>query len=266
VFSRGGDASQRLYYYVAELQRRGKLAGPSPEIFDIAFVPRDSSLEHTEAAIAALMRRLDVSARMLLDGIESANQLRHRYADLQRQRTADGALFERLARALLWSDPTHWLDEFAAPAAVAGTGRCLLAGSMPPDERLHRTIDATGMSVIAEAHALAPGQLGTELDLKGAPLEQALARHLRRTSTGPRAFFDRAAAVVERARTVRADAVVLWLTREDEALAWSAPALQHALADAGLPMLLLPAARWQADDGALEMITEFCGEYVRASA
>jgi hypothetical protein len=89
---------------------------------------------------------------------------------------------------------------------------------------------------------------------------------LRRTSTGPRAFFDRAAAVVERARTVRADAVVLWLTREDEALAWSAPALQHALADAGLPMLLLPAARWQADDGALEMITEFCGEYVRASA
>src|SRR5690242_8540635 len=36
VFSRGEDAAQRLYYYICELQRRGKLHGPRPLVFDIA--------------------------------------------------------------------------------------------------------------------------------------------------------------------------------------------------------------------------------------
>jgi hypothetical protein len=123
-----------------------------------------------------------------------------------------------------------------------------------------------GASVIAESHPLASGRLGPELALNDEPPERALARHLCAAAIGPRAFFDRAARIVDRARTVRAGAVVLWLTREDEALAWSAPAMQRALANVGLPTLLLPAARWQADDGSLNRIAEFCRESARVSA
>jgi hypothetical protein len=266
VFSRADDASQRLYYYIAELKRRGKLAGPSLEIFDIAYVASESSLTHTEAAVSDLLRAFDVSAERLIDGIERADRLRRSVQARERQRGAEGSWHERLGRAALWSDPTQWLDDVELPAAGATAARVLLAGSMPPDDRIHRAVDAAGASVIAEVHALASIRRAAELDLDREPVARALARRVRSASIAPRAFYDRAAWIVERATAVRASAVVIWLTREDEALAWTAPAEQRALDAAGLPTLMLPAARWQADDGALERIDEFCGECANATA
>src|SRR5690606_33505887 len=84
VFSRADDAGQRLYYYVRELQRSGKLGGPVPRMFDIALIPRDSSLAHTEAAVLELMRVLDIAADALPDGIARANGLRRQLAELER--------------------------------------------------------------------------------------------------------------------------------------------------------------------------------------
>lgn len=266
VFSRADDASQRLYYYIAELKRRGKLAGPSLAIFDIAYIAGESSLAHTEAAVSDLMRAFDVHADMLIEGTERANRLRRTFAGLECGRRSEGARYERLGRAALWSDPTQWLDEVELPVPGGSAARILLAGSMPPDDRIHRAVDAAGASVIAEAHALASIRRAAELELDREPIARALARNLRSSSIAPRAFYNRAAWIVERARAVRASAVVVWLTREDEALAWTAPAEQRALEAAGLPTLLLPAARWQADDGALERIDEFCRECVNATA
>jgi hypothetical protein len=266
VFSRGEDACQRLYYYIAELKRRGKLAGPSPLIFDVAYVPSESSLGHTQAAVQDLMQALDVSADSLNDGIERANRLRRRFAELERGRHSNGPLYERLSRAALWSDPTRWLDDVELPAADSGAPRILLAGSMPPDDRIHQAVESAGASVIAEAHMLAAVRLGAELKLDVEPVERTLARHLRFASIAPRAFFNRSDWIVERARAVRAGAVVIWLTREDEALTWTAPSEQRALQAAGFPTLMLPAGHWQADDGAVERIAEFCTECTRASA
>jgi hypothetical protein len=53
--------------------------------------------------------------------------------------------------------------------------------------------------------------------------------------------------------------------REDEALAWTLPAQRSGLTEAGVPTLVLPAARWQADDDTLDRITDFCGRCVRAT-
>jgi hypothetical protein len=266
VFSRADDASQRLYYYVAELKRRGKLEGPSVRMFDIALIPRDTSLAHTETAVSELMHALDVSPRMLVDGIDSANRLRRTHAGLERERDAHGAWYERVARAALWSDPTQWIDALPVPAGASGRGRVLLAGSVPVDDRIHMAAESAGASIVAEAHAFAPSRLGPELELGNEPLERALALHLRAASIAPRSFFDRAAWIVREAERARATAVIVWLTREDEGLAWTLPAQQRALAAARLPALLLPAARWQVDDGALERIAEFCRETVRATA
>lgn len=266
VFSRADDASQRLYYYVAELKRRGKLAGPAVEIFDIAFGPRESSLIHTQAAVRDLMGSLDVNTEKLLDGIVRANRLRQKFADLERRRIGNGSLYERLGRAALWTDPSRWIDNVEMTSATPVTVRLLLAGSMPPDDRIHQAVDAAGASIIAEMHSLATMRLGAELEPDDEPLERLLAAHMRVTSIGPRAFFDRAASIVDRATAVGATAVVIWLTREDEALAWSVPATRQALGAAGIPALMLPASRWQCDDGALERIAVFCQECVSATA
>ena len=266
VFSRGDDASQRLYYYIAELQRRGKLGGPSLWMFDIAYVERDSSFAHTAAAVTALIHTIDVSTDALPAAIDRANRLRRSLFAIEQSRTAQGPLYERLARAILWSDPTQWVEQFAAPSAAAAKCRVMLAGSMPLDERIHAAVEATDASIVAEGHSLSTLRLGPELDLNGKCAEDAIARHLRAHSIAPRAFVDRAARLVARVRDVAADAVILWLTREDEALAWFVPAQKRLLAEAGIPSLVLPASRWQADGDTLEEISAFCRENARATA
>jgi hypothetical protein len=265
VFSRADDASQRLYYYVRELQRRSLLRGPMPQMFDIALLPRESSVAHTAAAILALGREIGVEPSRLCAGIERANRLRATLERFAQHRVAHGALYERLARAALWSDPTRWIDDIALPADGAGGRRVLLAGSVPPDDRFHRAVESAGACVIAEAHVHEIGRLGAAVAaVAGEPPERALARQLMHASTGPRAVLDRAAWIVARATAARA-AVILWLTREDEALAWHVPVQVRALATAGIPTLVLPAARWSADDGALERIVEFCRGLVDAT-
>lgn len=256
VFSRSDDASQRLYYYVRELQQRGLLRGPQVFVLDLALIPRDSSLAHSTTAIESLAHSLDIDDAVLGGGIARADALRLTLHDLQRRRQG-GVAFERLARAALWSDPTSWIGEVMMPAAAA-TRRVLLAGSVPPDERLHLAAERAGASIIDETHVHALGRLG----LPWAEPETCAARHIARqligSASGPRAFLDRAKWIVQRARDARADAVILWLTREDEALAWHVPAMRAALDAAALPVLVLAAASWRADDGAPERITTFC--------
>jgi hypothetical protein len=265
VFSRADDASQRLYYYVAELRRSGKLGGPAPVVFDIALIARESSLAHTEAAIVELMRTLDVGAGQLPAAIERASELRRRFAVIAREREGSGSFYERLGRAALFTDPSRWLDKVALPKTAAAAPRIVLAGSVPPDERLHRAVEAGGANVIAEVHVLAPYRAVADLN-QDEPIVRALARQLRQASTAPRAFVDRAQRIVEQARAARADAVILWLTREDEGLAWSVPAQRRALEAVGIPALILPASRWRGDDGALDAIAKFCEEHSRATA
>lgn len=269
VFSRTDDASQRLYYYVRELQQRGLLQGPRALVSDLALVPRESSFEHSAASIAALAGELGVDDAALRAGVARADALRVKLRDLQQGRVADGVRFERLARAALWSDATKWIDAVAVPAvappsASPGTARrVLLAGSVPPDERLHRAVEGMGASIVGETHVHALSRLGTPLAAAEASAARHVARQLIATASGPRAFLDRAQWIVKQAHEARAAAVILWLTREDEGLAWHVPAMRRALAAANLPALVLPAASWRADDGVLERIEGFCGEVGR---
>ena len=265
VFSRTDDASQRLYYYVRELQRRGLLQGPKPLVLDLALVPRESSFEHSAGAVALLAEELTIGEGALRQGMARADGLRVKLDNLQRARTGHGVFHERLSRALLWSDPTRWIDQVkaAVPASSFAGPRVLLAGSVPPDERLHRAAESAGAAIVAETHLHALGRLGTPWGLNEASPAHQIARQLVATASGPRAFVDRARWIVQQARDARVTAVILWLTREDEALAWHVPALRRALEAANLPALVLPASSWRADDGALERIEKFCGEVAR---
>jgi len=256
VFSRSDDASQRLFYYVRELQQRKLLRGPRALILDLALIPRAASLAHSIAAIESLAHALDIDEQALRQGIVRADALRLALRGLQ-QRRESGVFFERMARAALWSDPTSWIGEVTPPVVVAAR-RLLLAGSTPPDDKLHAAAEQAGASIIDETHVHALGRLGMPLTQSEPSAARHIIRQLIGCASGPRAFLDRAEWIVRRARDARAIAVILWLTREDEALAWHVPAMRAALDAAGLPVLVLPAASWRADDGALDRIAEFC--------
>jgi hypothetical protein len=264
VFSRGDDASQRLFYYIRELQRRGQLRGPEPRIFDLALVPRESSLEHSARAVALLVRELGGDPSSLAEGIDRSNAVRDRLDALQRARSAHGPWFERLTRAALWNAPGEWLNRISPPVAgAADRPRLLLAGSVPPDGRLHEAVEAGGASVVAETHGHRLDRFGDAIAPGSEDPARAIARHIMRRSVGPRAHLDHAQWIVQQARGCRATAVVLWLTREDEGLAWQLPAQRAALQAAGIACLALPAAHWQADAGVREQVRVFCGDLTR---
>ncbi|MEO8017377.1 MAG: 2-hydroxyacyl-CoA dehydratase family protein [Pseudomonadota bacterium] len=249
VFSRGNDASQRLYYYVCELQRVGRLGGPAPSIFDVAYVQRDSSLRHTVAAVHRLAQRLDVDSSSLGAGIQRANLWRDCVARVEVDSTIHGVLYGKLTRVSLYRDVTRLLGAHPPPQSTPSAGlRVLLAGSLPPSERLHEVVSSSGAVVIAEWHEGALTRWGPPLNHDGGDLFADVARHIREHSLAPRRFVDAAGQLVNYAQRQRAQAVLLWLTDDDESRAWQVPAQRIALADAGIPTLVLSGRSAETDE------------------
>ena len=258
VFTRGDDVSQRLYYYVCELQRRGRLRGPEPLIFDLALIPRAASLQRTVDSIARLAAQLGVQEQHLARGVTRANRQRRLFAQLQQSRCAAGVLYGKIARASLFGDLTGLLEAASLPSDAVRC-RVLLAGSAPPDERLHAAVESAGAAVVAEAHVRGLTRLGAPVDENASDCMLAIATQLTAGSIGPRSFIDRAAWLVDSARSAPAGAVVSWLTREEEALSWHVPAQRAALDRAGIAHLELTGRSADADDGAGEEIISFIG-------
>ncbi|MXO70817.1 2-hydroxyacyl-CoA dehydratase [Alteraurantiacibacter buctensis] len=228
LFSRADDTSQRLYYYLCELQRRGLLAGPRPLIFDVGKIPRTSSRDLTVAAVRRLAGELGVGDAALEAAIVAGNR----------------------ARA-------------GQPGGSPSGPVCLLHGTPPPDRRLHQVIEAAGFAasgLTMEELWLSPGPAVAEGT--GDPAA-ALGTQLHARQQGARSFADPAAFIRQSVETAGASAVVLWRIEEDEAQTWQFPAEQRALAELGLPTLVLTRTDWQARDGAPAAIAEFLAGVAR---
>jgi hypothetical protein len=259
VFTRGDDAAQRLYYYVCELQRRGIAGGPAPLIFDIATIRRPGSVAHCERAIRVLLAQFGVEEHDLYDGIAAANRQRALFVQFDATRAAPGHVYENIARASLFCDLTPVL-EGAVLTSAAPARRVLLAGSVPPDDLFHRAVEASGCNVVGEMNQLALTRHGSPLQgYHDAPVT-LLAQHCNTATGGARDFGDRATSVVNAAQRVGAEAVVLWLTEEDEALAWHVVRQRAALAQAALPHLILTRRSWDGSDDAATQIKRFLQE------
>ena len=256
VFTRGEDVSQRLYYYVCELQRLGKLAGPRPRIFDIARIERASSQRYTESALRALATELQLSSEQLRDGIVRANELRALFAQWRVANRSSGSRYERLVRASLYAD-VRPLGAGWEEAPPAFRGRLLLAGSSPPDDRIHRCVESRGWLVAQEYYGRDLCRLGEPVDPAAADPIAAIARGWLRQRFLIRDAAHSAARLLERVSAARADAVLLWCAREDEALVWQVPALKRALQERGIASLILGARSWDFEDGAAEEVQAF---------
>jgi hypothetical protein len=219
IFSRGDDSCQRLYYYVCELRRAGQLSGPEPVIFDVAHIKRASSAAETISAVRRLGERLQVSEAALGTALEAQTPL---------------------------------------PAARTSSGpSCLLAGTLPPDRRLHRAIEALGWA--PDGETLPESWLARAApasDEAGDAFER-LGRRLHAATEGPRGFCDRVAALSARVAATGAGAVILWFCEHDEAEVWHAPALRKQLEAERIPHLVLTRRDWRGADGAVEEIAGF---------
>jgi len=259
IFSRGDDSAQRLYYYVCELQRRREIGGPEPLIFDISRIRRETSIQRTIAAVRRLAERLDISDDQLREGIDAANRRRRLFAAIEARRGAPASLYERIARASLFAD----IDEALATASLPDgevENRVVLAGSVPPDERLHLAVEAAGWTVTGEASDRSLTRFGPEINGDYADAADAIGAHAHEFLPGARSFADRAASLIDAAHRTRAGAVILWLIEEDEGIAWNVPAQRAALKAEGIPSLIMSRRRWDASDGAGEEIAIFLEE------
>ena len=256
IFSRGNDSAQRLYYYVCELKRLRHIDGPTPLIFDVAKIERKSSVERTVNSVRRLADQLDIGDLRLKAGIDAANRRRALFARVQKQRSGPGSLYERIARATLFAALDEELESHK-PGPIDEAPKILLAGSAPPDDRLHLAVEAAGCVVCAESYERGLQRLGPLNIADPDDPAAAIGKHAHRLCTGSRSFVDRAAQVVETARNAGADGVIVWLTEDDEAPTWTIPSQRSALDAAGIPALIATGRRWDASDGIVEDIAAF---------
>ena len=255
IFTRGDDAAQRLYYYICELQRRGDIAGPQPLIFDVARINRPTSVARTSYSVRHLAQLLGLTDADLADGIARANARRATFEAWEAARGSDGAAHARRARASLYA-PINELPDTAATPTPQPERRILLAGSVPPDERIHRAVEASGFSITGEAHDLSLLRHGPAVSTSGDPAE-AIGRQAQALPIGARSFATRGPVVVEAAARARAQAVILWYVEEDEAQVWQIPSQTQALAQHNIPTLVLTRRSWSGEDGTAEQIQTF---------
>ena len=256
VFTRGEDVSQRLYYYVCELQRRGMLAGPRPLIFDIARIDRPSSRRYTAAALQQLAQQLRLTPAQLSAGIERANALRALFEHLRATARTEGSVYERIVRASLFADVGPALGLLERDRLTKQGCRVVLGGSSPPDERIHQRIAASGGIVAAEFYDRNLERLGSPVAPGADPVSAISQNWLRQTFLGRdlKAPEQRLQALVEQTRS---QAAILWFARDDEALAWQVPRLRRSLEAAKTPCLVLTARDWDFADGAAEVMQSF---------
>jgi benzoyl-CoA reductase/2-hydroxyglutaryl-CoA dehydratase subunit BcrC/BadD/HgdB len=266
ILPRSDDSAQRLYYYLCELRRSNRVDGPTPLIYDLAKIPRDSSLTHSEQATRKLAQTIGTEELALPKAIALRNRRRELLAAVNlariRQNNVQGSFIDRVFRAADLCDAirfdtalSDWLERNQQKNSIPGP-RVLLAGSAPPDERLHRAVESAGGNVVAEFGDFA----SFSAQLPAIPEEgsfAALALHYHSLTHGPRAFIDRAKETVARAQSGQVDGVIQWLIDQEESLVWDVPAQKSGLAAAGIPTLSLVRRRWDASDGAMDEIFSF---------
>ncbi len=260
VFSRADDSSQRVYYYLCELQRRGRCRGPRALLYDVARIARPASVDHHRDSTRRLADELGAAAAALPDALERVSA-RETLLDVVESRRRDesplpGAIAWRIRHAAgsdwrsQFDDSTRaWLSR--APA-LRKPLRIVMAGDAQVDDAIHRVVESAGGSVVLELTHSTPGESA------GAPASvDTLADRIHTMRSPVLAMRQDPAWVVRSARQVHADAVILWLIEEDEAMPWEISRQVRALREQGVPTLLLTRQRWVADESARNQVAAF---------
>ena len=260
VFSRADDSGQRLYYYLCELQRRGLCRGPRPLLYDVASLGRASSAEYSLESTRSLATQLGTVVARLEPALQRVREREGLLAAVKARRQLPAPLpgsaawlFDHAA-ACDWRDAfdepaRRWLD---AAALLPIPRRVMLAGDPLPDEQIHTAIEACGASVVLELTETSAARTGNGRD----PLA-AIAAEFQRRESPAIAMRSNARWLADCALEQRADAVVVWLSEQDEALPWEIARQSGSLRDAGLPVLLLARQPWRVSAAVITQVMHF---------
>jgi hypothetical protein len=258
VLSRTDDSAQRLYYYMCELQHRGICGGPLPLLYDVGTLPRQTSRAHSLESTRRLAAALGASiTQAALQRVARRERLLERlHARRADETPIAGSVAWRMQQAsgYDWRSgfddaAERWLD--TAPS-LSRPRRILLAGDLPPDERLHLAVEAAGGSIVAERVDSCGPARATHADLM-----VAIADYFQQRSSVAVSMRMNGRWLADCARAVRADAVLAWLIEEDESLPWEIPRQMRSLAAEGVPSLLLSRQQWRATDETLSQVRTF---------
>jgi benzoyl-CoA reductase/2-hydroxyglutaryl-CoA dehydratase subunit BcrC/BadD/HgdB len=265
IFPRSSDSSQRLYYYLCELQRRRLCTGPTPLLYDLATIARHTSTDHTLRSTQALATALGVVMTELAKACQRTTQRAALLSRLQSLRmatpTLSGSIAFSIARAAEfdWSHDFHkalsaWLDNASLTPSSA---RVLLAGSVPPDEQLHLAVEAA-IATAASATIVAE-RIETQYSpaLNSGDAITALAQRHHESVSPAQCMLRSTHWIAEQASSARAHGVIIWLIEEDEALPWELAGQIRALNEAKIPVLTLTRQRACADANTLNAISQF---------
>jgi hypothetical protein len=242
VFARGDDSGQRLYYYFCELQRRGLCGGPRPLLYDVAGLARQTSLDHTLESTRLLATELGSAAHRLDAALQRVRRREQLVQSVGARRLLPAPLRGSSAWTFEFAAGCDWRESFDAGAGpwleqsplLPMPRRVLLAGDPPPDDQLHLAIEAGGASVVLELTESTAAGERTQRD----PFA-AIAEDFQRREPPVLAMRGHARWLVDKAGECRADAVLLWLSEQDEALPWEIARQVRSLRDAHIPTLLL---------------------------
>jgi hypothetical protein len=242
VFARGDDSGQRLYYYLCELQRRGVCAGPRPLLYDIASLARPSSFEHTLDSTRLLATQLGSAANRLEPALQRVARREALAQAVRAQRLLPAPLRGSAAWAFEFAAGCDWRETFDQGASqwldhaslLPVPRRVMLAGDPPPDDQLHLAVEASGASVVLELTE----SVGTPGRNQREPFA-ALAEEFQGRESPVLAMRRNARWLATQAQDHRIEAVLVWLSEEDEALPWEIARQVRALRDSAIPVLLL---------------------------
>jgi hypothetical protein len=260
VFPRTDDSAQRVYYYLCELQRRRVCGGPRPLLYDVANIGRSSSAAYTRESTRRLARELGTRDADLLPAVRRVAQREALLAELRARRVAESPLAGSWAYAVERNSGADWREEFdvatrrqlSTAPSMPRPRRILLAGDPPADDSLHLTIEAAGGTVVMELTESVPGDTPALAEPLDAIADQF---HARRNPV--REMRANSQWVLEQARHAKADAVVIWLIEEDEALPWEIARQARSLQAANVPALLLSRQPWRPTESALTQVKQF---------
>jgi hypothetical protein len=263
VFPRSDDSSQRLYYYLCELQRRGRCGGPRPLLYDIARISRPASIDHHRDSTRRLAEDLGAKVESLGAALERVSRRDALMAEIRARCRAESPLPGALAWRLQQASGSDWREAFddatrewlVSSPILGKPRRIVLAGDAHADDTLHRGIESAGGTVVLELTDALPGNAsGHAPDLTSL---DALADRFQTQRNPVLAMRDDPEWVARCARDAKADAVVFWLIEEDEAMPWEISRQMRALRANGMPTLLLTRQCWIADEAACKQVTDF---------
>jgi 2-hydroxyglutaryl-CoA dehydratase, D-component len=271
VLSADDEGSVRLFLYLRELLRVRPVPGiPRITFLDLVHLPQRTSAVYNRARLGALIEELGEWAGRPVtdDDLRAATRDEDRVRELVRAvgtRLRHGAEGPRLtgtqALAVIGAafllSAERWIalvtELLDTPLPVNPGPRIFLTGADHDHPAAYRAIESAGVVIVGEDHGW--GALAGESTVGGhGDMRTALVRSktLAAPAAAGSAAVVRAEQTVRMALACRADAVVAWTRPYDDGPPWDLPVQRRALADAGLPLVVVaPQAYGTADEDAV---------------